>query len=222
MHGDYQSARCDQKADTAASGRTRGGGLFPCAAIAFTRSSRPSSSRRAARWRRRVAAKDMVQVVMGVSSWMALGGPAKCPQLLQSPTTAAHELAIAHIERSSSRWIRLIESSPDLIGCGRRGPAVARQLDALRAWLEAFPDVCRDYGLVRGGPAPMGAVAVKPHVPERMALPTRGGTFDLAAWLPEKKKADFLQPKRIRRHHPAFGTPAAPRSRIHTRDWPGF
>ena len=221
MHGDYQSARCDQKADTAASGRTRGGGLFPCAAIAFTRSSRPSSSRRAARWRRRVATKDMVQVVMGVSSWMALGGPAKCPQLLQSPTTAAHELAIAHIERSSSRWIRLIESSPDLIGCGRRGPAVARQLDALRTWLAAFPDACQGYGPVRGGPAPMGTVTVKPLVPERMALPVRGATFDLAAWLPEKERADFLQPKRIRRYDAAFGVPAAPRSRVHTRNWPG-
>ena len=142
MHGDYQSARCDSEADKAASRRSRGGGLFPCAAVVFTRRSRPSSSRRAARWRRGVAAGEMVRVILGVSSWLSLGGPARCPDLLQSPTSAAHELALVHIKKSSLRWIRLIESSPDLIGCGRRGPAVARQLDALRAWLEAFPDAC--------------------------------------------------------------------------------
>ena len=64
-------------------------------------------------------------------------------------------------------------------------------------------------------------MTVKPFVRERMALPARGATFDLAAWLPEKEKADFLEPRRIRRYDAAFGAPAAPRSRVHTRDWPG-
>ena len=132
MHGDNCSARCDPKPGKATSGRSRGGGLFPCAALARSRPSRPSSSRRAARWRRRLAAKEMVQFVLGVSSWLALGGPEKCPGELQSPTSPAHGLALVHIETSSLRRIRLIKPSPALVGCGRRGPAVARQRRAPR------------------------------------------------------------------------------------------
>ena len=156
MHGDYQSARGDPKADKAPSGRSRGGGLFPFAAVAVSRSSRPLSSRRAARWRRRIAAKAMTQVILGVSSWVVLGRPAKCPGTLEPPISPAHGLALAHIERSSLHWIRLIESSADLVGSGRRGRAVARHLAELRTWLKAFLDACQGYGPVRGGPAPLG------------------------------------------------------------------
>ena len=66
------------------------------------------------------------------SRWLTLGGPAKCPGELQSPTSPAHGLALVHIETSSLRWIRLIKPSPALVGCGRRGPAVARQRRAPR------------------------------------------------------------------------------------------
>ena len=70
---------------------------------------------------------------------------------------------------------------------------------------------------MKGGPAPIGAVETKPIVPERMALPQQGATFDLAAWLPELVKSEFVSPKAIRRRD----VPAAPRSRVHSTDWPG-
>ena len=216
MHGDKQSTRCTRQPEGQA-GCTRGGGLFPCAAVAWTRSSRPSSSRRAARWRRRLAARKMVNIVLGVSSWLASGRTAKCPPSLQPATSTAHGLALAHIEKSSLRWIRLIESTPDLISSGRRGPAVAQNFTELRSWLYAFPDACQGYGPVRGGPAPLKSVAVKPLDPERMALPQQGATFDLADWLPEPERREFLCPRFIRRRD----QPAAPRSRMHTKDWPG-
>ena len=87
----------------------------------------------------------MTQIILGVSSWLALGGPVKCSARLQSPTSPAHDLALTHIETSSLHWIRLIESSPDLVSCGQRGLAVARQLDALRDWLVKFPDARKGY-----------------------------------------------------------------------------
>ena len=158
----------------------------------------------------------MVRVVLGVSSWVSLGRPATCPSSLQPSTSPAHDLALAHIEKSCLRWIRLIESTPDLVDCGRRGPAVARQLDALRDWLAASPDACNGYAPVWGGPAPMGSVTVKPLVPERMALPPRGASFELANWLPEPERSNFLSPRRIRRRD----EPAAPRSRVHAPNWP--
>ena len=63
----------------------------------------------------------------------------------------------------------------------------------------------------------MGAVVAKPLVPGRMSLPSRGATFDLSAWLPEPARSEFLFPKSIRRRD----APAAPRSRVHSTDWPG-
>ena len=216
MHGEQQSMRVSSQARKHDS-RARGGGLFPCASPVWVTPDRPRSARRAARWRRRVAAKQMVGIIVGVSSWVSLGGPAKCPPDLQLPTSPAHILALDHLETSSLRWIRLIESSPDLVGSGRKGPAVARQFDALRDWMAAFPDACHGYAPVRGGLARMGAVTVKPLVPERMSLPSRGATFDLSAWLPEPIKSEFVHPRSIRK----YDTPAAPRSRVYSKDWPG-
>ena len=155
--------------------------------------------------------------MLGVSNWLSLGSPSKCPAQLQPPTTPAHVSALAHMEISASRWIRLIESTPDLVGCGRRGPAVARQLEALRGWLNACDNAFDGYGPVKGGPAPIGAVETRPLDPARMALPAQGATFDLAAWLPDPVKAEFVLPKAIRRRD----VPAAPRSRVHSTDWPG-
>ena len=139
----------------------------------------------------------MVRIILGVSSWLSLGSPSKCPAGLQPAITPAHVLALAHIEKSALRWIRLIESTPDLVGCGRRGPAAAHQLEALRGWLNACGNACDGYGPVKDGPAPIGAVETKPIVPERMALPQQGATFDLAAWLPEPVKSEFVSPKAI-------------------------
>ena len=139
----------------------------------------------------------MVNIILGVSSWLSLGSLAKCPACLPAPTTPAHVLALAHIERSTLRWIRLIESSPDLVGCGRRGPAAAHQLEALRGWLNACRNACDGYGPVKGGPAPIGTVETKPLVPERMALPQQGATFDLGVWLAEPVKSEFVSPKAI-------------------------
>ena len=216
MHGEQQSMRGPSQAEKLDS-RARGGGLFPCAAPVWRKPDRPRSARRAARWRRRVAAKAMVGIIVGVSSWVSLGGPARCPPELQPPTSPAHLLALDHLETSSLRWIRLIESSPDLVGSGRKGPAVARQFGALRNWLAAFPDACHGYAPVRGGLARTGAVTAKPLVPERMSLPAQGATFDLSEWLPEPVKSEFLHPRIIRK----YDTPAAPRSRVYSKDWPG-
>ena len=216
IHGEQHSARCQDPARKPDSD-ARGNGLFPCAAPAWDRSDRPRSSRRAARWRRRLAACNMVSIILGVSSWLSLGSRSRCPARLPAPTTPAHDLALAHIEKSAFRWIRLIESSPDLVGSGRRGPAVARQLDALRGWLNECGNARDGYGPVKGGPAPIGAVETMPLVPDRMALPQHGATFDLAAWLPEPVRSEFERPKAIRRRD----VPAAPRSRVHSSDWPG-
>ncbi len=62
----------------------------------------------------------------------------------------------------------------------------------------------------------MGAVIAKALAPERMSLPSRGATFDLSAWLPEPVRSEFLFPKSIRRRN----LPSAPRSRVHSKDWP--
>ena len=159
----------------------------------------------------------MVRIILGVSSWLSLGSPSKCPAGLPPAITPAHVLALAHIEKNTLRWIRLIESTPDLVGCGRRGPAVSRQLEALRGWLSASENAFDGYGFVKGGPSPIRAVETKPLIPERMALPARGATFDLAAWLPEPVKTEFVSPKTIRRRD----LPAAPRSRVYSSDWSG-
>ena len=63
----------------------------------------------------------------------------------------------------------------------------------------------------------MGSETVMPLVPSRMALPRRGATFDLAAWLPEPERREFMHPKLIRRRDQL----AAPRSRGYSKDWPG-
>ena len=81
-----------------------------------------------------------------------------------------------------------------------------------------FPDARTGYAPVFGGPAPMGAVAVKPLVPSRMSLPHKGACVDVAAFLSDCEKSSFLQPRHIRRR----ATPDAPRSRVHTNDWPGL
>ena len=108
--------------------------------------------------------------MVGVSSWVSLGKPARCRGALPAPNTPAHVRALVHLESSSLRWIHL--TANDLVCSGRRRPAVASQLASLSGWLEA--NACPGYSLVMGGPPPM-AVAIKPLVPERMALPERGG-----------------------------------------------
>ena len=104
--------------------RPRGGGLFPCGPLesAYGRSRCPRSPRRAARWRRRVAAQELVRLMVGVSSWVSLGRPARCRGALPAPNKPPHVRALVHLASSSLRWIRLIESANDLVGSGRRGP----------------------------------------------------------------------------------------------------
>ena len=135
---------------------------------------------------------------------------------LAPPSSPAHARALSHIENSALRWIRLTESAEDLVGSGRRGPAIADQLAALGGWLHAHSGACTGYGPVRGGPAPMGSVAIKPLVPARISLPERGACFDLAAWLPEPIKSEYRTPALIRQRD----VPRAPRSRVHAHDWP--
>ena len=141
-----------------------------------------------------MAAKEMATLVFGVSSWLALGGPSRCPRDLRPPETEAHARAFAHVEKSSVRWIRLIGASPDdgaLVGSGRRGPAVAAQLESLKQWLAEFPAAGREYGPVAGGPAPMTAVTIRKLDPDRMALPAKGNwDADLGGW--PRKAASIL------------------------------
>ena len=93
MHGEQQSMRGPSQAGKLDS-RARGGGLFPCAAPVWRKPDRPRSARRAARWRRRVAAKAMVGIIVGVSSWVSLGGPARCPPELQPPNLAGSPFGV--------------------------------------------------------------------------------------------------------------------------------
>ena len=93
MHGEQQSMRGPSQAERLDS-RARGGGLFPCAAPVWRKPDRPRSARRAARWRRRVAAKAMVGIIVGVSSWVSLGGPARCPPELQPPNLAGSPFGV--------------------------------------------------------------------------------------------------------------------------------
>ena len=97
----------------------------------------PRSPRRAARWRRRLAAQQLKQLVVGVSSWVSLGRPSRYRVALAPPSSPAHARALAHIENSALRWIRLTESAEDLVSSGRRGRAIADQLAALGGWLHA-------------------------------------------------------------------------------------
>ena len=144
--------------------RKTAGALFPCAPPPVIRRSRPKSSRRAARWRRHHAVDLHVELILGMGSFLALGGKSGCPRGLARPDTEAHVSAIAHIRKQVCRFVRLMAPATWLsaIGSGRRGPALQASVAQLSSWAASssrgaagyWPDAPRPFSpqVVAGEP----------------------------------------------------------------------
>ena len=122
------------------------------------------SNRRAARWRRHRAIDAHVELIMGMGSFLALGGKRACPRNLVRPETVAHLSAIAHVRKQVTRFVRLMAPASwmSAIGSGRRGPALQASIAQLSRWVVSssagatgyYPDALRSRSLQCGAGEP--------------------------------------------------------------------
>ena len=98
------------------------GGLFPCALPDSLRdgSKRPRSARRAARWRRHKAAKDVTRLIFAASNFVALGRQRRCPRALPRAESAAHHTALTFVRLRALQFVRLMEAGGAIAGQERR------------------------------------------------------------------------------------------------------
>ena len=179
------------------------GGLFPCALPDSLRdgSKRPRSARRAARWRRHKAAKDVTRLIFAASNFVALGRHRRCPRALPRAESAAHDTALTFVRLRALQFVKLMEAG-GAIGSGRRGPALLTQLEQLSTWARThrsgFDPYRQSCGAERLAKLDAGGSAVLPVVAERISLPAKGATCALHHWMPKRVAETYTDPGQLR------------------------
>jgi hypothetical protein len=203
-------------------GGTRANGLFPCRAPCQVTWRLLGEER----WLRADAHTKCVRayacMLVGVSSYLALGSKKHCPASLQPASSRAHLSMLRSVLERVSVFVSLVERVPISAETGRKGPVAAAALSRAAsvaanaaAELGTLRALCAD---VTGSARRMlgqwvrdvDSTALVPMRACRVAYPARAATWDISQWLKGFPRDAFYQPRLLARADP----PKPPRAKI--------
>ena len=187
--------------------RVRDGDLLPCPPLPWSAPPLPRLARRRPAWALHAAAHVWANCIVATLSHLAMGRGGAAPPHARAGAPQSNAQR-AMWECVHARVLEFLRDAREVDGGAKLATAEA-EVAALERLLEEELSLRGSYGDGVSGPSlRSGDAGLAPFVAADVALPARGGFFDLAAYLPdEAERAAFGDPDTLLAGGDASGEP---------------